>query len=139
MRMLRESKLISQAKLAAMLRDRGIELHPSAIAKMEARDAESPRAIRLNEAGAIADALGETLSSMTTGDVFEGLSDEELLSRLKESNASLSKMHKERRELEALLFGIRDRMPELRRQTRELGDAMAHRGITLEEETDGER
>lgn len=48
-----------------MGRNRGVSLHPSAIAKIEARDASPPRAIRLNEAAALAAALGRSIDDLT--------------------------------------------------------------------------
>ena len=58
---------MSQAELADAIRERGVLLHPSAIAKIEARDAPSPRTVRLNEAEAIARALGKPLADMVSG------------------------------------------------------------------------
>ncbi|MGW5338698.1 helix-turn-helix domain-containing protein [Rhodococcus pyridinivorans] len=49
----RETRGWSQAELAAKLEGEGLKLHPSAIAKIELRNAEKPRAIRLDEAAAL--------------------------------------------------------------------------------------
>lgn len=49
---------LTQAELAQRMGELGVHLHPSAIAKIETRDSERPRAIRLDEAEAIARALG---------------------------------------------------------------------------------
>lgn len=63
----REELGMSQADLAAAIGERGVSLHPSAVAKIEARDAPSPRSVRLNEAEAIARALGVQLGDMVSG------------------------------------------------------------------------
>jgi len=65
LRQMREEKGLSQAQMAQRLEEYGVYLHPSAIAKIEARDSSSPRAIRLNEAHAIAKVLGRHLEEMT--------------------------------------------------------------------------
>lgn len=54
----------TQAELAARLGLLGVHLHPSAIAKIEMRDAERPRAIRLDEASALARVLGVSLDRL---------------------------------------------------------------------------
>lgn len=55
----RERRGMTQADVAAALeRDHGIKLHPSAIAKMETRDVTNPRVIRLNEAAALSALFG---------------------------------------------------------------------------------
>lgn len=51
----RERRGWSQAELAERLKDHGVELHFTAIAKIEQRDSERPRAIRFNEAMALAE------------------------------------------------------------------------------------
>lgn len=53
----RTSRAWSQAELAEKLKAHGVDLHPTAIAKIEQRDADSPRSIRLNEAVALAKAF----------------------------------------------------------------------------------
>lgn len=69
MREERELRGWSQAEMAQRLAEYGVELHPSAIAKMEARAASSPRAIRLNEAVAVSRVLGVDLSYLLEIDV----------------------------------------------------------------------
>lgn len=64
-RRFREERGVSQSELADRIGELGISLHPSAIAKIEARDAASPRSVRLNEAQAIADALDLDLRQLT--------------------------------------------------------------------------
>lgn len=64
MRRVRESQGLSQAAIAAGLLGAGIELHFSAIAKMEA----GSRVIRLNEAIAIADVLDVPLAALLQPD-----------------------------------------------------------------------
>lgn len=67
-RRMREENGLSQAELAEKLNAlTGMSMHPSAIAKIEARDVASPRAIRLNEADGIARALGASLPELLTG------------------------------------------------------------------------
>lgn len=63
----REELGMSQADLAAAIGERGVSLHPSAVAKIEARDAPSPRTVRLNEAEAISRALGVQLADLVGG------------------------------------------------------------------------
>lgn len=46
------------------MRDAGVDLHFTAIAKIENADAATPRQIRLNEAAALATAFDTTLASM---------------------------------------------------------------------------
>lgn len=64
MRQERERAGWTQVQLAERIRGLGVDLHPSAIAKMEDRDTAKPRAIRLTEASAIAAALGLSVSDM---------------------------------------------------------------------------
>lgn len=64
LRRARELSGLSQAELAKRLEGYGVSLHPSAIAKIEARDAANPRAIRLNEADALAKALGYAVTEI---------------------------------------------------------------------------
>lgn len=86
----------SQAELAERLKDYGVDLHPSAIAKIELRDVDRPRSIRLNEAEALADALGLERGTITEGvnipaiDVgVDILRNMEILQRVREETASL--------------------------------------------------
>ncbi|MFJ1808508.1 MULTISPECIES: helix-turn-helix domain-containing protein [unclassified Streptomyces] len=61
----REKRGMTQADVARVLWDEyALRLHPTAIAKMEQRDAEKPRAIRLSEARAVADMFGLTVDEM---------------------------------------------------------------------------
>ncbi|MGX6508254.1 helix-turn-helix transcriptional regulator [Rhodococcus sp. SJ-2] len=63
-RLEREARGWTQADLAKRIEVAGVSLHPSAIAKIELRDVEKPRAIRLDEAQAIADAFGLFVDEM---------------------------------------------------------------------------
>lgn len=58
-----------QTWLATKVKRYGVNLHPSAIAKIEARDVHSPRTIRLNEAVALAKAFGLSVDEMLQDDV----------------------------------------------------------------------
>lgn len=58
---------MTQGELADRCAHFGVKLHPSAIAKMEARDVPKPRAIRLREAVAIAGSLGCGIDDLTRG------------------------------------------------------------------------
>ncbi len=60
----RERQGLSQAALARQLKAFGVSLHASAIAKMESRDVEQPRSIRLGEAAALAAILEIDLNSL---------------------------------------------------------------------------
>lgn len=60
----RERRGWTQAKLSGELSARGIELHPSAVQKIEDRDIARPRAIRLDEARAIAAIFRMSLDEM---------------------------------------------------------------------------
>jgi transcriptional regulator with XRE-family HTH domain len=75
MRRERERRGWTQAELATKLAEVGVNLHPSAIAKIELRDVTRPRAIRLDEAQAIAYLLGLPLEEMarTSIDRFDDL------------------------------------------------------------------
>lgn len=73
LRRLREKAGLSQAELAQKLEDYGVSLHPSAIAKIEARDVANPRTVRLNEADALARALGVPLVELVSGPHLEFL------------------------------------------------------------------
>ncbi len=75
MRRERERRGWTQAELATKLAEVGVNLHPSAIAKIELRDVTRPRTIRLDEAQAIAYILGLPLEEMarTSVDRFDDL------------------------------------------------------------------
>ncbi|MDI9917853.1 helix-turn-helix transcriptional regulator [Rhodococcus sp. IEGM 1379] len=60
----RELRGWTQFELAERLQQQGISLHPSAIAKIELRDVDRPRAIRLDEAKALSEAFGVDLAQM---------------------------------------------------------------------------
>lgn len=63
----REDRAMTQADVARVLaEEHDLKLHATAIAKMEQRDVERPRVIRLSEARAIADMFGLTLDEMTS-------------------------------------------------------------------------
>lgn len=79
LRRLREERGLSQAELAHKMEEFGVSLHPSAIAKIEARDVANPRTIRLNEADALARALGVQLWDLLAGPHQEFLSAATLL------------------------------------------------------------
>ncbi|NKR89305.1 helix-turn-helix domain-containing protein [Rhodococcus hoagii] len=64
----REARGWTQATLARLLEDFGVSLHPSAIAKIELRDVDKPRAIRLEEADAIATAFGMSIDEMCSAE-----------------------------------------------------------------------
>lgn len=67
MRKEREDRAMTQADVARVLeQEHDLKLHATAIAKMEQRDADRPRAIRLSEAKAIADMFGLTVDEMTS-------------------------------------------------------------------------
>jgi transcriptional regulator with XRE-family HTH domain len=60
-RTLRESRRWSQAEVAKMLLDKGIQpMHPTTVAKIETGD----RSVRINEAAAIADLFNVSLDSL---------------------------------------------------------------------------
>lgn len=66
-RRVREERLLrgwTQADLAERLQKEGLKLHPSAIAKIEDREAPKPRTIRLDEASAIARVFGRLVDEM---------------------------------------------------------------------------
>lgn len=67
LRRMRDAAGLSQAELAQKLAEFGVSLHPSAIAKIEARDAKNPRTIRLNEADGLARSLGVPLANLLSG------------------------------------------------------------------------
>lgn len=60
----REELGLKQAELAQRVSALGLKMHPSAIAKIELRDVASPRSIRINEAEALARALGVPLEDL---------------------------------------------------------------------------
>ncbi|MDH6283540.1 helix-turn-helix transcriptional regulator [Prescottella agglutinans] len=60
----RESRGWTQAQLAEALSEHGIKFHQSAIAKIENRDVDRPRVIRLDEAEALARVFGLSLNEM---------------------------------------------------------------------------
>lgn len=60
----RELRGWTQFELAERLRRQGISLHQSAIAKIELRDVDRPRTIRLDEAKALSEAFGVDLAQM---------------------------------------------------------------------------
>ncbi|MDN5760049.1 MAG: helix-turn-helix domain-containing protein [Tomitella sp.] len=60
----RELRGWTQADLAKHLEEEGVWLHPSAIAKIEHRDADRPRVIRLDEAESISRVFGLTIDEM---------------------------------------------------------------------------
>lgn len=62
----RERRNWTQAYVADRLAQEGVKLHATAIAKMEYRDTDRPRAIRLDEAAALARVFGLSLQEMTT-------------------------------------------------------------------------
>ncbi|MFE7047077.1 multiprotein-bridging factor 1 family protein [Streptomyces californicus] len=67
MRKEREDRAMTQSDVANVLaEEHDLKLHATAIAKMEQRDVEKPRSIRLSEARAIADMFGLTLDEMTS-------------------------------------------------------------------------
>ncbi|MGW0933624.1 helix-turn-helix transcriptional regulator [Streptomyces sp. NPDC002666] len=67
MRKEREDRAMTQSDVARVLEmEHDLKLHSTAIAKMEQRDVERPRAIRLSEARAIADMFGLTVDEMTS-------------------------------------------------------------------------
>lgn len=63
-RKFREEQGLKQAELAQRVTELGHKMHPSAIAKIELRDVDSPRSIRINEAEALARALGVPLEDL---------------------------------------------------------------------------
>lgn len=60
----RESRGWTQAQLAEALSEHGIKFHQSAVAKIENRDVDRPRVIRLDEAEALARVFGLSLNEM---------------------------------------------------------------------------
>lgn len=67
----RDERLLNgwtQAQLAEKLLQEGVKLHPSAIAKIEDRSVDKPRAIRLEEAAALARVFGRPLDEMYDDD-----------------------------------------------------------------------
>lgn len=60
----REELGLKQADLAQRAGALGLKMHPSAIAKIELRDVDNPRSIRINEAEVLAQALGVNLDQL---------------------------------------------------------------------------
>lgn len=60
----REQRGWSQSELAQRVSERGVAMHPSTITKIEARDAEKPRSIRLDEAYVLSQVFGTSLETM---------------------------------------------------------------------------
>ncbi|WP_425308248.1 helix-turn-helix transcriptional regulator [Ammonicoccus fulvus] len=67
-RRIREELGMTQKDLAEAIGRNGVTLHPSAIAKIELRDVDNPRAIRLTEAEAIARCLNRTVADLMDRD-----------------------------------------------------------------------
>jgi transcriptional regulator with XRE-family HTH domain len=87
MREVRQVRGVSQAKLAQCLRRWGLDLHQSSIAKLETADHAERRPLRLSEALAIADVLGEDLRYMIQGPLGEEAERAEML-RLRSKDLS---------------------------------------------------
>jgi len=60
----REARGLSQADLAKLVSKKGIRAQATTIAKIEARDRDRPRTIRLDEAAAIADVFETTVDDL---------------------------------------------------------------------------
>jgi transcriptional regulator with XRE-family HTH domain len=60
----RESRGLSQADLAKLLSEKGLRAHPTTIAKIESRDTDRPRSIRLDEAVALAEVFGTSVDEL---------------------------------------------------------------------------
>ncbi|EFV91668.1 hypothetical protein ES5_09867 [Dietzia cinnamea P4] len=108
----RDERLLNgwtQAQLAEKLLEEGIKLHPSAIAKIEDRGGAKPRAIRLEEAAALARVFGRRLDEMYEDDEHRvrsiGTRLFVWLNRLEEELADGSAL---RDEIEVLLQGAED-------------------------------
>lgn len=99
---------MTQADVARVLEiEHGLKLHPTAIAKMEQRDVDKPRAIRLFEARAIADVFGLTVDEMmATG------------------NAEVEALSREFTQLEREAEALRARTDDLFRRLRPLTSVM---------------
>jgi transcriptional regulator with XRE-family HTH domain len=61
---IREARGLSQARIAQAMSALGFKLHQTAIAKMEVPDVGQRRALRLSEALALAEILGENLGDL---------------------------------------------------------------------------
>lgn len=66
-RRLREEAGLKQSDLAAKVTELGLKMHASTVAKIELRDVDTPRSVRINEAEAIAGALGVPLDHLLGG------------------------------------------------------------------------
>jgi transcriptional regulator with XRE-family HTH domain len=62
LRILRTAENLSQTALSRLLVSRGVTVDPSAVSRMESVDA--PRALRLNEAAAIASIFGRSIEQV---------------------------------------------------------------------------
>lgn len=113
LRRLREKAGLSQAELAQKLKDYGVVLHPSAIAKIEARDVSNPRTIRLNEADALARALGVHFATLLSGPFVEFLEAEDFL-----NSAVINRQSAKQEEIAA-----RNKLRNLRNMRQEVEDA----------------
>lgn len=104
----REQRGMTQADVAGVLQaEHGLKLHPTAIAKMEQRDVDKPRAIRLYEARAIADVFGLTVDEMmSTG------------------NSQIEALAREFMQLGSQAEALRERTGELFDELRSLGSIM---------------
>ncbi len=60
----REVRGLSQADLAKLLSEKGLRAHPTTIAKIESRDADRPRSIRLDEAAAMAEVFDTSIDEL---------------------------------------------------------------------------
>jgi len=60
----RESRGLSQTELAKLLSEKGLRAHPITIAKIESRDTDRPRSIRLDEAAALAEVFGTSVDEL---------------------------------------------------------------------------
>lgn len=110
LRRLRERARLTQADIARLLEERhGIKLHPSAIAKIENRDVENPRAIRLEEAVAISSILGLTVTQLISN-----------RSELEELALALEEIPKMYVQLEVGLMHVETKMRKLKESAAEL-------------------
>ncbi|MBH5141437.1 helix-turn-helix transcriptional regulator [Rhodococcus erythropolis] len=60
----REARGLSQADLAKLLSTKGVRAHPTTVGKIESRDGDRPRSIRLDEAAAISAVFGIPLDDL---------------------------------------------------------------------------
>ncbi|MFC9768336.1 helix-turn-helix domain-containing protein [Rhodococcus jostii] len=63
-RLERESRKWSQAELAQRVSELGVMMHPTTITKIESRDGDRPRSIRLDEAHALAQVFGTSVDAL---------------------------------------------------------------------------